>query len=89
MILSEIQGLQLHSLFLPPSLFFLLPRLIVTDRDGSQSDATVTIEVVQGQDYPPTANAGNPVLLHLPRNEVYLYGNGSTDDKVRASGTVA
>lgn len=56
----------------------------MTDSDGSQSEATVTIAVVQAQDYPPTANAGNPVLLHLPRNEVYLYGNGSTDDKVRA-----
>ena len=32
-------------------------------------------------DYPPKANAGSDVVIHLPQNSVVLYGNLSTDDK--------
>ncbi len=37
--------------------------------------------VVEEQDYPPVANAGSPVLLHLPTQEVTLWGGDSRDDK--------
>ena len=33
-------------------------------------------------DSPPVPHAGPPLLVHLPQNEVYIYGNGSFDDKV-------
>ncbi len=59
------------------------PRLTVTDLDSAQSVAYVNVTVLPESDYPPTANAGNPSLIHLPKNEVYLDGKGSTDDKVR------
>lgn len=32
-------------------------------------------------DYPPKAFPGSDIVIHLPKNEVTLYGNGSTDDK--------
>ena len=32
-------------------------------------------------DYPPKANAGSDIVIHLPVNYVTLYGNSSTDDK--------
>ena len=32
-------------------------------------------------DYPPKANAGSDMVIHLPQNSVILYGNLSTDDK--------
>ena len=44
--------------------------------------AFVNVTVLAGKDYPPTAVAGNPVLIYLPKDDVYLYGNRSTDDKV-------
>ena len=34
------------------------------------------------QDYPPEANAGEDVLIHLPNNTVTLNGSKSRDDKV-------
>ena len=62
----------------PPPLL----RLTVTDQDGAQSATFVNVTVSPELDYPPTANAGNPILIHLPKDDVYLYGNRSTDDKV-------
>lgn len=35
------------------------------------------------KDYPPVARAGNDVVIVLPVDHVTLYGNGSTDDKVK------
>ena len=35
------------------------------------------------KDYPPVARAGNDLVIVLPVNQVTLYANGSTDDKVR------
>lgn len=32
-------------------------------------------------DYPPTANAGTQTVVYMPKNEVTLNGNLSTDDK--------
>ena len=32
-------------------------------------------------DYPPKANAGSDMVIHLPQNSVILNGNLSTDDK--------
>lgn len=37
--------------------------------------------MVAERDYPPVANAGSPVLIHLPNNMVTLYGDASKDDK--------
>ena len=36
-------------------------------------------------DYPPKANAGSDVIMHLPQKSVVLCGNASTDDKGIAS----
>jgi len=45
-------------------------------------------------DYPPKANAGSDIVIHLPQNSVVLNGNLSTDDKgiisyewIKVSGT--
>lgn len=35
------------------------------------------------KDYPPVARAGNDLVIVLPVNQVTLYANGSTDDKVK------
>ena len=35
-------------------------------------------------DNPPIANAGPGKVIQLPQSEVYLYGNHSSDDHVRA-----
>lgn len=37
--------------------------------------------ILQEVDYPPTANAGDDIVVNLPVNYVTLYGNTSTDDK--------
>ena len=68
-------------------LFFIvcllsLTRLTVTDEQKATSSSDVTVTVLPEQDYPPTANAGDPVLIHLPNNEVTLSGKKSSDDKV-------
>lgn len=61
----------------------------MTDTDGAQSIAFVNVTVLAGKDYPPVAVAGNPVLIHLPKDDVYLYGNESSDDKVTHTYSVA
>ena len=45
------------------------------------NSTTANITVIKETDYPPTAIAGQDVVIHLPTNEVTLNGNGSTDDK--------
>ena len=38
------------------------------------------MEVIEEKDYPPTANAGEDVVIYLPNNQVTLHGNQSSDD---------
>lgn len=38
------------------------------------------ITVVASKDYPPEANAGADIIVHLPQNKVTLNGNLSSDD---------
>ncbi|XP_057309801.1 dyslexia-associated protein KIAA0319-like protein isoform X2 [Hydractinia symbiolongicarpus] len=56
-------------------------RLTVTDSNGETDSVETTVTVKEEQDYPPKANAGNDIVLHLPNNSVILNGNKSTDDK--------
>ena len=44
--------------------------------------AFVNVTVEPEQDYPPTANAGYNQLIRLPKNEIFINGSQSTDDKV-------
>jgi dyslexia-associated protein KIAA0319-like protein len=76
--LPQSQTLQLKDLL--PGLYQL--RLTVTDSDGAINSTIANVTVLKEIDYPPTANAGPDIVLHLPQNEVTLYGNQSTDDKV-------
>ena len=54
----------------------------MSDEQKAISSADVTVTVLPEQDYPPTANAGDPILIHLPNNEVTLSAKKSSDDKV-------
>lgn len=54
--------------------------MIVTDADGASAMATAKVTVVQDKDYPPIAHAGNPVILHLPKNDAHLDGSASKDE---------
>lgn len=75
--LKETPTLQLNDLTRPGNYTF---KLTVTDTDKSISTATANITVLKVTDYPPEANAGEDVIIHLPRNEITLNGNLSTDD---------
>ncbi|XP_063407043.1 dyslexia-associated protein KIAA0319-like protein isoform X6 [Mytilus trossulus] len=55
--------------------------LTVTDSDGASNSTVANITVIKETDYPPKANAGSDVIIHLPQNSVILNGNLSTDDK--------
>ena len=46
-------------------------------------DLTVPTFFAAEKDYPPVARAGNDLVIVLPVNQVTLYANGSTDDKVK------
>ena len=54
----------------------------MTDLDGASATATARVTVLQEKDYPPSAHAGNPIVLHLPNNEATLDGSGSKDAEV-------
>lgn len=56
-------------------------RLTVTDSNGETDNTEASLTVKKEPDYPPKANAGNDVVIHLPNNSVVLNGNKSTDDK--------
>lgn len=56
-------------------------KLTVTDSDGLTNSTTANVTAIKETDYPPKANAGSDVVIHLPQNSVILYGNLSTDDK--------
>ena len=49
-------------------------RVMVTDSDGATDSAIAKVTVAEEQDYPPTANAGEDIIIHLPTNEVQLNG---------------
>lgn len=52
----------------------------MTDTDKATSTALANITVLKIVDYPPEANAGQDVIVYLPRNQLTLSGNLSTDD---------
>ncbi|XP_046464140.1 dyslexia-associated protein KIAA0319-like protein [Daphnia pulex] len=54
--------------------------LTVTDSDGDSNSTLANVEVIKETDYPPEANAGEPVVIYLPQNQITLNGNKSTDD---------
>ncbi|XP_067665958.1 dyslexia-associated protein KIAA0319-like protein [Haliotis asinina] len=56
-------------------------KLTVTDSDGVTNSTTANVTFIKETDYPPKANAGSDVVIHLPQSSVTLYGNGSTDDR--------
>lgn len=56
-------------------------KLTVTDSDGSTNSTTANVTAIKERDYPPKANAGSDLVIHLPVNSVTLNGNLSTDDK--------
>ena len=55
-------------------------RLTVTDEDGATDTTTAVLVVVPDTDYKPKANAGEDKILFLPKNNVILNGNMSSDD---------
>lgn len=52
----------------------------MTDSDGESNSTVASVEVIKETDYPPEANAGAPVIIYLPQNQLTLNGNQSTDD---------
>jgi len=56
-------------------------KLTVEDADHAVNSTTANITVIKETDYPPTANAGQDIVIYLPQTEVTLNGNASTDDK--------
>ncbi|XP_071955352.1 dyslexia-associated protein KIAA0319-like protein isoform X2 [Antedon mediterranea] len=78
---SEIGGTEpiLHLSGLQVGIYII--KLTVTDSDGLEDSALANVTVKQEVDYPPKANAGSDIVIKLPKNEVTLYGNASTDDK--------
>ncbi|XP_036328233.1 dyslexia-associated protein KIAA0319-like protein [Rhagoletis pomonella] len=75
--LPEVNTLQLTDLTSPGNYTF---KLTVSDSDNVTNSTTANITVLKGTDYPPVANAGDAVILHLPNNNVTLNGTASTDD---------
>ena len=53
----------------------------VTDGEGAVGVAYANVTVQAEPDYPPTADAGESVLIQLPHDEVTLDGGQSKDDK--------
>ncbi|XP_033112525.1 dyslexia-associated protein KIAA0319 homolog isoform X2 [Anneissia japonica] len=78
---TEISGTEpiLHLSGLQVGIYIIM--LTVTDSDGLEDFAVANITVKQEIDYPPQANAGSDIVIKLPKNEVTLNGNASTDDK--------
>ncbi|XP_014214907.1 dyslexia-associated protein KIAA0319-like protein [Copidosoma floridanum] len=56
-------------------------KLTVEDSDHVTNFTTANITVLKITDYPPSANAGQNVILYLPKNTLTLNGNLSTDDR--------
>lgn len=60
-------------------------RLTVTDNDGDTDSDNITITVSATPNQPPSANAGNNIIITLPVNSTNLNGGNSTD----ADGTIS
>lgn len=55
------------------------------DSDGVANFTMANITVLKVIDYPPSANAGQDIIVYLPQNTITLNGNLSTDDRGIAS----
>ncbi|EEC14354.1 conserved hypothetical protein [Ixodes scapularis] len=75
--LNDTPTLQLKDLI--PGFYRFM--LTVTDSDAVTNSTYANVTVLKEVDYPPTANAGTQTVVYMPKNEVTLNGNLSTDDK--------
>lgn len=66
-------------------MIYLFLRLTVEDSDHVTNSTSANITVLKVTDYPPSANAGQDVIIYLPQNTLTLNGNLSTDDRGIAS----
>lgn len=66
-------------------LFVFFSRLTVEDSDHVTNSTLANITVLKVTDYPPSANAGQDIIIYLPQNTITLNGNLSTDDRGIAS----
>ena len=55
-------------------------RLTVTDNNGATGTDDVTVTVNAAANQPPTANAGNNIVITLPTNSTTLTGSGTDPD---------
>ena len=60
-------------------------RLTVTDNNGATATDDVTVTVNAAANQPPTANAGNNIIMTLPTNSTTLTGSGTDADGTIAS----
>lgn len=60
-------------------------KLTVEDSNHVTNSTSANITVLKVTDYPPSANAGQDVIIYLPQNTLTLNGNLSTDDRGIAS----
>ncbi|XP_063984178.1 dyslexia-associated protein KIAA0319 isoform X2 [Diachasmimorpha longicaudata] len=60
-------------------------KLTVEDSDNISNSTLANITVLKVTDYPPSANAGQDIIIYLPQNTLTLNGNLSTDDRGIAS----
>ncbi|KAL0116040.1 hypothetical protein PUN28_011119 [Cardiocondyla obscurior] len=60
-------------------------KLTVEDSNHVTNSTSANITVLEVTDYPPSANAGQNVIIYLPQNTLTLNGNLSTDDRGIAS----
>lgn len=60
-------------------------KLTVGDSDHVTNFTVANITVLKLTDYPPSANAGQDIIIYLPQNTITLNGNLSTDDRGIAS----
>ncbi|XP_011314056.1 dyslexia-associated protein KIAA0319 isoform X2 [Fopius arisanus] len=60
-------------------------KLTVEDSDNISNSTFANITVLKVTDYPPSANAGQDIIIYLPQNTLTLNGNLSTDDRGIAS----
>ncbi|XP_012278957.1 dyslexia-associated protein KIAA0319-like protein [Orussus abietinus] len=56
-------------------------KLTVEDSDHVTNFTVANITVLKVIDYPPSANAGQNIIIYLPQNTITLNGNLSTDDR--------
>ncbi|CAB0044987.1 unnamed protein product [Trichogramma brassicae] len=56
-------------------------RLTVEDSDHARNSTLANVTVIERKDYPPSADAGQNVVIHLPQSSYVLNGNMSDDDR--------